>query len=383
MKIERIEPTIVSVPYTHRETSSRIKRDGVTAVVVKVTTDDGLVGWGESCPGSNVESVYEVVKSADPIFRGYDPWAREKITSDFFGPAHWYNREMTGNFAFAGIDMALWDLCGKACGQPVYNLLGGLCRKEVDYFYYLAYGKAEDVAKQAQDGVAKDYTVFYVKVGIDFQAELQMIAALREAIGPARKIRIDANGSWTLNEAVRYLTAFDKYRIDFAEQPVWPDPIRNMAELRQRTPVALSANEGLWRVSDVHEVIHQRAADVLCFSSNWVATLGQFYRLSHLAHLEGMTVCKHTHGELGLMAAASHHVCLTIPNLVDGNQQTAQMMADDIVTETLPIANGPTWGVPDGVGLCVNVDEKKVAKYHEVYRERGQFLPYQAEMFDR
>jgi glucarate dehydratase len=290
---------------------------------------------------------------------------------------------MTGNFAFAGIDMALWDLCGKACGQPVYNLLGGLCRKEVDYFYYLAYGTAEDVAKQAQDGVAKGYTVFYVKVGIDFQAELHMIAALREAIGPSRKIRIDANGSWTLNEAVRYLTAFDRYTIDFAEQPVWPDPIRNMAELRQRTPVALSANEGLWRVSDVHEVIHQRAADVLCFSSNWVATLGQFYRLSHLAHLEGMTVCKHTHGELGLMAAASHHVCLAIPNLVDGNQQTAQMMADDIVTETLPIANGPTWEVPEGVGLCVNVDEKKVAKYHEVYRERGQFLPYQAEMFGR
>lgn len=381
MKIQSIEPTIVSVPYTHRETSSRIQRDGVTAVVVKVTTDEGLVGWGESCPGPNVESVYEVVKSVGLIFQGRDPWQRDALAADFWGPAHWYNREMTGNFAFAGVDMALWDICGKVCGQPVYNLLGGLRRRSVDYFYYLAYGTAEEVAAQAQDGVAKGYSVFYVKVGIDFRAELEMIGALRDAIGPECKIRIDANGSWTLNEAVRYLTEFDQYKIDFAEQPVWPDPMRNMVELKGRTPVALSANEGLWRVADVHEVIHQRAADVLCLSSNWVGSLGQFYRLSHQAHLEGMTVCKHTHGELGLMAAASQHVCLTLPNVVDGNQQTAQMMAGDVIKETLPIATSPTWGVPEGAGLGVSVDEDLVAQYHEVYRERGQFLPYQKEMF--
>jgi L-alanine-DL-glutamate epimerase-like enolase superfamily enzyme len=131
MKIASIEPTIVSVPNTHRETSSRIQRDGVTAVVVKLTTDEGLVGWGESCPGSNVESVCEVIKSVDPIFRGRDPWQREALPADFWGPAHWYNREMAGNFAFAGIDMALWHLCGKACDQPVYNLLGGLRRREM------------------------------------------------------------------------------------------------------------------------------------------------------------------------------------------------------------------------------------------------------------
>jgi len=81
MKISAIEPTIVSVPYTHRETSSRIQRDGVTAVVVKVTTDDGLVGWGESCPGSNAESVYEVIKSVGPIFKGRDPWQREALAA--------------------------------------------------------------------------------------------------------------------------------------------------------------------------------------------------------------------------------------------------------------------------------------------------------------
>ena len=225
------------------------------------------------------------------------------------------------------------------------------------------------------------YTVFYIKVGLNLEAELSMIAALRETIGPSCKIRIDANGVWSVNQAVRYLNQFDRYQIDFAEQPVWPDPIRNMVEVRNRTPVALAANEGLWRVSDVYEVVRQRAADVLCFSSNWVGTLTQFHRLSYLAHLEGLHVCRHTHGELGLMAAASHQVCLSLPNLVDGNQQTAGMLQDDILTEPLPVANSPDWEAPKGVGLCVFVDEEKVKKYHRLYEKQGQFLPYQPSMF--
>jgi L-alanine-DL-glutamate epimerase-like enolase superfamily enzyme len=274
-------------------------------------------------------------------------------------------------------------LCGRACGQPLYNLFGGVVRRSVDYFYYLAWGSPDDVAAQARRGVEQGYTVFYVKVGIDFAAELPMIAALRAAIGPARKIRIDANGAWSPNEAVRYLAEFDRFHIDFAEQPVWPDPLRNMTELRARTPVALAANEGLWRVGDVHEVIRHRAADVLCFSSTWVGTLAEFHRLSHLAHLEGLRVCRHTHGELGVMAAASHHVCLTLPNLVDGNQQTAAIMEDDVLTAPLPIASGPSWGVPRGPGLGVEVDEAKVQKYHRLYEQRGQFLPYQPSMFAR
>jgi L-alanine-DL-glutamate epimerase-like enolase superfamily enzyme len=381
MKIASIEPTIVSVPYSHRETSSRVQRDGVTAVVVKITTDDGLIGWGESCPGPNVESVYEVVKSAVPLFVGRDPWERDALAGDFYGTAHWFHREMTGHFAFAGIDMALNDLCGKAAGQPLYNLFGGLRRAAVDYFCYLSYGPPDDVAAQAKVGIAAGYSVFYLKVGLDFAAECDMVAALRRAIGPGGRIRIDANGSWTVNESIRYLAEFDRHHIDFVEQPVWPEPVENMIEVRARQPVAVCANEGLWRVCDVHEVIKRRAVDTLCFSSNWVGTLADFHRLSWAAHHEGLTVCRHTHGELGLMAAASHHVCLTLPNLVDGNQQVAAMMAGDILQQSLPIATGPTWGIPEGIGLCVDVDVDKLRQYHELYREQGQFLPYQPDMF--
>ena len=91
-------------------------------------------------------------------------------------------------------------------------------------------------------------------------------------------------------------------------------------------------------------MIRARCADVLCFSSYWVGSLRNFLTLSWAAHWEGQRVCKHTHGELGIAAAAGQHVLLAIPNAIDGAQQTAAIMADDILTRPSPIATGPRWG---------------------------------------
>ena len=377
MKVTSLETTIVNVPYRHREVSSRVRRDGVTDVLVKIGTDTGLTGWGESCSGADVVSVDAAVRAMAPFVIGRDPWEREAIGDDVHGLGLWDYRPMTGSFAFSGIDMALLDLCGKDCKQPLYNLFGGLRRRSVDYFCYLSTGAPRDVAAQCRAGVERGYTVFYIKVGIDFPAELELVETIRNAIGPERKIRVDANGRWSVNEALRNLAELDRFRIDFAEQPVPPDPVRNMAELRARTPVALCANEGLWRVADCWEVIRQRAADVLCFSASWVGSLAQFARLSHAAHVEGLKICKHTHGELGIAAAAHQHVLLTLPNIVDGHQQTAAIMDGDVLAEPLPIAAGPVWGVPRGDGLGIRVDEAKVHEFHEHYRAHGPFLPYQ------
>lgn len=377
MKIVRLDTWIVSVPYTHDEISSRVARGGVTDTIVRLTADNGLVGWGECTSGPDAASIEQAVRSATPFVIGRDPWQNAAITRDFFHTGLWDHRPQSGNFAFAGIDQALWDLCGKECGQPLYRLFGGALRDEVDYFYYLARGTPDEISRQAADGVRRGYTCFYLKVGLDEAAETEMLAALRAAIGPDRKIRVDANQAWNIPQAVRLLNRWNEaFGIDFAEAPVPIDPVENMLDLRAKTPVALCANEGLSRVEDCERVIRSRCADVLCFSSYWVGTLQQFLRLSWAAHGEGQRVCKHTHGELGIAAAAGQHVLLAIPNAIDGAQQTATIMADDILKTPLPIATGPRWGAIEQPGLGVEVDEAKVQQYHEAYRRDGQFLPY-------
>ncbi len=376
MKISKIEFIPVSVAYTHREVSALVNRDGVTDVIVKATTDEGLVGWGESCSGANLESVLEALRGMEPFVLGRSPWESELIRQELWHRGVWSWRQHTACFAYPGIDMALWDICGKACGQPLYNLFGGKVRDQATYFYYCSQGTPDHVAEQARDGVRKGFTVFYIKVGLDVEAELEMVATLRQTIGPYAKIRLDANAAWRVNQALRYLERFDQYRIDFIEQPVNWDPPSNMQEVRTRGKVAVSANEGLWTASDAQRQILARTADVYCFSPYFVGSLAQFQRLALLANNEGLQVCRHTHGELGITAAACHHIVLTLPNVVDGNQQTAHMMTDDILTETLPIANGPVWGVPAGFGIGVAIDPEKLGKYHDLFLSNGQFTPY-------
>jgi L-Ala-D/L-Glu epimerase len=377
MKIVGLEAFPVAVPYRHVEKSAVVARGGVTDVIVKLTTDNGLVGWGETTRAADAAGIESAVQAMAPIVLGRDPWDREAIQRDLYVPALWSFQAMTGNFAYAGIDMAMWDLCGKAAGQPLYRLLGGALREEVDYYYYLHWGDAAEIAAQAAEGLERGYSVYYLKVGVDVAAETAMLAALRDAIGPDCRIRIDANMAWSIPEAVRILADWHaRFVLDFAEAPVDIDPVENMLELQRRVAAPLCANEGLWRAADAYRLIKSRCADYLCFSPYWVGSIGRFHALAWAAHLEGLKICKHTHGELGLAAAAGQHLMLTIPNATVGHQQTAQIMADDILAERLPIADRPRWGRIEGPGLGVTVDEEKVRHYCAAYRRDGEFPPY-------
>jgi glucarate dehydratase len=377
MRVVKLETFTVRVPYKRVEASSLINRGGVSDVIVKLTADNGLVGWGESTRAADTAGIESAVKAMAPLVIGREPWDKEAIHRDLGVYAVWAFQPMTGNFAFAGIDMALWDLCGKECGQPLYRLFGGAMREDVDYFYYMEWGTPQEIARQAADGVKRGYVSYYIKAGVDEKHEEAMLEALRHGIGPAGKIRIDVNQAWTLPQAVRTLKRWHaRFDIDFVEAPVRIDPVENMLDLRRQCEVSLCVNEGLWREADAYRIIKSRCGDYLCFSPYWVGSLGHFHSLIHASHLEGWQVCKHTHGELGLTAAACQHMMLAAPNACLGHQQTAQMMEDDILTERIPIVDGPRWGRIDRPGLGVEVDEDKLMRYHEDYRRHGEFPTY-------
>lgn len=379
MRITAMATLPVNVAYRHAEISSRVRRGGVTSVIVRLETDNGLVGWGEACVGADAASIEAALAAMRPFVVGRDPWHSEAIARDVYRTGLWDYRVQTGNFAYAGIDMALWDLCGKACGQPLHRLFGGPVQNEIDYFYYLAQGTPDELRAQCAEGVARGYRCYYLKVGIDAVAEEAMLEAVRATVGPMARIRIDANEAWSVPEAVRLLNRWNgRFGIDFVEAPVPIFPLDRMRDLRARTPVALCANEGLGSQAEAYQVIASGVADVVCFSSYWVGTLRRFHYLASLANLLGVAVCKHTHGELGIAAAAAHHLLLTLPNATLGAQQTAAIMADDPLTSPLPIANKPRWGIPDAAGLGIEIDEVKLAGFADDYRRLGQFLPYAA-----
>ena len=377
MKVVKLEAIPVRVSYKRVESSSLINRGGITDVIVKITADNGLIGWGECTRAADTAGIESAVRNMAPLIVGRSPWDKEAMHRDLGVHAVWAFQPMTGNFAFAGIDMALWDLCGKEAGQPLYRMLGGAMRESVDYYYYMEWGTPKEIERQGKDGVKRGYRAYYIKAGVDEKKEEAMLEALRGAIGPENGIRIDVNQAWTKPQAVRLLKRWhERYRLDFCEAPVPIDPIENHLDIKSRVEVPLCINEGLWREADAYRLIKSRAGDYLCYSAYWVGSIGRWHALNQISHMEGWQVLKHTHGELGLTAAAFQHVMLAAPNAALGNQQTAQIMEDDILTAPIPIVDSPSWGRIDKPGLGVMVDEDKLMRYHESYKKQGEFPTY-------
>lgn len=377
MKIVSAQITAVNVAYVHREISSQVQRDGVTAGVVCLETDDGLVGWGEACSGADMESVLASARAMTPFILGNDPWRAEEMKRDAWHRGLWQFREPTGNFAWAGFDMAMLDICGKQAAVPVHALLGGAQRESVDYFWYLSGDDLDELLEYAQLGLERGYTTFYMKVGLDDAADLARVRAVRSFIGNDARLRVDANGAWSIAQARRLLAQLDDAHLDFVEQPVRQVPRDLLRDLRQLVATPVASNEGLWSEEQARERIEARVADVFCFSPYWVGSLRGFQRLGYLVYEHGAQVCKHTHGELGIAATAAHHVMLTLPSIVQGNQQTAAHMVGDVLAERLPIVDGPTWGIPSAPGLGVTIDERAMDEATLNYQRDGQFLPHQ------
>ena len=203
-----------------------------------------MVGWGECTRAADTAGIESAVQAMAPLVVGRELWDTEAIHRDLAIHAVWAFQPMTGNFAFAGIDMALWDLCGKECGQPLYRLLGGAMRDEVDYFYYMEWGTPDEHrSARRRTACKRGYQAYYLKVGVDERREEEMLEALRDTIGPQGKIRIDVNQAWTIPQAARLLKRWHhRFDIDFVEAPVRIDPVENMLDLRRagRRPASAS-----------------------------------------------------------------------------------------------------------------------------------------------
>ena len=137
MKIEKIDLYPVSVPYKLIEKSSRVYRSGVSDIIIKITTNDGIVGWGEATRTASAKVILEALNAMKPILINSNPWQNLEHENNIYNTALWHWSPITANLAYGGIDMALWDIYGKDTGKPIYELLGGNLRNEVNYFYYL------------------------------------------------------------------------------------------------------------------------------------------------------------------------------------------------------------------------------------------------------
>lgn len=369
MRVTGLRATPVAVPFTQPEAWAFGERTGMVSVLVEVDTDEGLVGLGEAAAYPSADIIEAVLRTVEPLVVGESAFTIERIMKRINVVGTWHHVQATSP-AIAAVEMALWDLLGKASGQPVVNLFGGRVRDEVEYFYYLSRKSPEGMAADAAEGRAAGFRTFYLKAcSADPHDDIERVEAVHAAVGPDAGIRVDANESWTPGTAIRVLREMARFGLELAEQPVTGRNLAEMVYLRSRLDVPLLANEASWTRWHHLEIIKQGAADVVSIDNQMDGGLANLKTGAAMLEVAGLPVLKHSLGELGVATYAGAHLLASIPNALYASQAYGSFLADDVVegASPLPYRNG-CLTVPDGPGLGISLDTERVGRYAEAYR---------------
>lgn len=377
MKITRIKTTPLAVPFHETHVTWTGAYQAKSTLLIEVFTDQGVVGLGEA-PGIPLPEIIEmVVHEFEEYLIGADPFAINAIherclaSQPEVGLAAmtWDRFRNLANAALAGIDMALWDIVGKATRRPLHQLLGGALRDRISMYAWIHRKDTAAMVADALDFKARGFNVFYLKIGIGRSRDRRDLAALREALGEEVMIRGDANGAWTATQAIQEIRELEPFRLDWVEQPVTEEDFDGFENVARAVATPLCIDQGAYTNVLAHEAVRRRLADVICSDVHRIGGIAPFREMAAMARHAHMQVCRHAGPEFGISATAHLHVIATIPNLAPGNQTYATTIADDIVNEPTADFRKDCLAVPDAPGIGVTLNYDKVAKYAEMYRE--------------
>lgn len=306
MKLTNITVTRVKVPLTE---PFRISLGTIThaeSAVVRLDTDEGLSGYGEGAPGvfvsgENLPGTLASLERMTPSLLGADPTDIEDIHCRM-------DRATAHAFcAKTAIDIACYDLLGKRSGLPVYKLLGGLSNA-IDTDVTVPINPPEYMAQKAAQWVAKGFDAIKIKVGVDPDSDLQRVKAIREAVGPDVKLRVDANQAWSAKEALNMIARLDEYHLELVEQPVPAHDLEGLAFVTQNTRVPIMSDESCFTAQDALKLVERRAVDLVNIKLMKCGGLHEALRINAVCQAAGvgcMLGCMAEETNLGITAAAS------------------------------------------------------------------------------
>lgn len=369
MKITHLETIPIRVPLKP-EFAIRSGRGGSHLVspflLVKVHTDAGLTGIGEaSCTPrwsgeDQVTGAHLLQTYLEPLLVGDNPLEVERLT-------HKFRLAFAANFfTKAAVEMALWDIAGQAAGKPVYDLLGGKVRELVPTKWSISGLEPPKAAEIGAWARAQGFKTMKVKVGLEPEGDIARVKAVREAIGPQTKLGVDANGGWSPEAALRTIERLYEHQIYFAEQPVPPEDVTQMSELRKKLRVPLVADESIWGLQDARTLAVLGAADVFSIYIGKAGGILAALKLAQFAESAGLKCTVGSNLELGVGSAAMVHLAIAARGIA-AEEFPCDIIGpfyyeSDVVLEPLPIHPGEAR--PNAKpGLGVKLDEEKVQRY--------------------
>ncbi|MGG0655670.1 mandelate racemase/muconate lactonizing enzyme family protein [Rummeliibacillus pycnus] len=312
MKITEVEIYAIELPLIEPFIISYDTYDTMPSIIVKMTTDEGIIGYGEAVPDEHVtgetwESTYMVLKhQLAPAVIGQDPLGFEKIhelmdKTVYQVPA-----------AKAAIDIACFDIAGKKLNVPVYQLIGGRYHEKFPITHVLSIGTPEKMANEAAERVAMGYRSFKMKVGTEVMKDVERIQAVREKVGDDIDIRVDVNQGWhNAATTLKGLRALRDVNLDWLEQPVDADDIDAMVEVKSKTDVTLMIDEALHGAKEMREIIAKRAADKVNIKLMKCGGIYPAMKLANMAEMSGIECQVGSMVESSIGSAAGFHVAFS------------------------------------------------------------------------
>ncbi len=365
MKVTDVDLIPLALPFARPYVSSRGSLERRDMFLVRVKTDEGLEGVGEAVPlslrgGADMRVVYRALLKASRRLKRSD-------LSDFSGAEpllaavdvfiHTAAGRRLPAPAKAAVEMAVFDLAGKASEQPLWSLLGAEKAEPVVCNATLVAGEPAEVAADAERWAARGFTTFKLKLGSG--DDVAQVRAVREALGPRAKIRVDANGAWSVEEALGVLKMIEPLGIELIEQPVVG--ARQMAQLTAAGPTLIAADELVAGVKDARRAADATACDLATVKLAKVGGIGEANGIA--GHLP-IYLSSALDGPAGIAAAA--HAAQVLPfqgpaaGLAHG-LATQALFADTTAARECELGSG-TVSVPAGPGLGIELDEDAIAR---------------------
>jgi L-alanine-DL-glutamate epimerase-like enolase superfamily enzyme len=349
--------------------ANEIRPEDCVHTLITVFTDEGIIGWGSVF--TNDELARAALHVLEPLYRGENPLEPERVSEKMHANTFWMGRGGSITHTISGIDIAMWDILGKATGQPVGRLLGGRYRDRVRPYASLLMREpramAEDLARVRSQG----FQAFKIGWGPfgrqSFTTDEAIVRAAREAVGAESLLMVDAGASdafWRQDYkwAVRTARMLADYDVYWFEEPLSPDNLHDYVLLRNNSPLPIAGGEVLTRRQSFTPWLQQRAFDVVQPDVTKVGGISEERRIAWMAEENGVRFIPHGwNTALGLAADLQLASAFRNTELVE--YLTGSPFIDDLVDHPWKLDTEGMLEVPDGKGLGVSLNLDAVEKY--------------------
>jgi L-alanine-DL-glutamate epimerase-like enolase superfamily enzyme len=368
MKITRVEPIHLRLP----DVNERCDGSQET-LVVKVHTDAGIVGLGEVDSSSFVAKAiieaplsHKICRGLAECVLGQDPFEIDRLNHQMYEGSIYFGRQGAAIQAMSGIEIALWDIVGKATGRPVYQLLGGGFRKQFRAYASILFGDTPaETERIGRELVAQGYRAVkfgWGPMGQSEESDIAHIRAARQGLGNDVELMVDAGLCWDTATAIRRAKQFEPFNLTWLEEPLHPDNVDGYARLSAQSPMRIAAGEEICDIQEFRRMMDIGGIDVVQIDVTRVGGLTRAKRIGWDS-AERHRLCVNHSYKTGVNIAASLHFVAALPNTHYFEYCVEHgALRQTLTRQRFPVVDGDI-RVPEEPGLGVELDETVVARY--------------------